>query len=237
MPLNKLELTGRARTHVIEPPGLSCLMHPAAAAAFQAMRESAARSGIVLEVASGYRHFDRQRQIWNAKFSGERPVLDAAGRPVDVTRLGDAQRVETLLLWTALPGASRHHWGTDFDVIDRAAMPEGYTVRLVTEEYAAGGLFAPLSTWLDCNIRRFGFFRPYETGRGGVRPEPWHLSYAPVAKAALAALDVDTLAEAIRGHDVHGEAAILARMPRIHRHHVRGVDRPPRMRSRWARLP
>lgn len=236
MALSKLELTGRARTHVIEPPGLSCLMHPAAAAAFLAMREAAARSGIVLEVASGFRHFDRQRQIWNAKFRGERPVLDAAGKPVDVNQLADAQRVETLLLWTALPGASRHHWGTDFDVIDRAAMPEGYTVRLVTDEYAADGLFGPLSAWLDCNMRRFGFFRPYDTGRGGVRPEPWHLSYAPVAKAALAALDVGTLAEAVGGHDVLGEATVLARLPRIHRRYVQEVDRPPRMRSRWARL-
>ena len=29
----------------------------------------------------------------------------------------------------------------------------------------------------------FGFYRPYASDRGGVQPEPWHLSYAPVARA------------------------------------------------------
>lgn len=235
--MNALELTGRARTHVVEPPGLQGLMHPDAAAAFLAMREAAARSGIVLEAASAFRHFDRQRQIWNAKFRGERPVLDATGQPLDLAPLGEARRVEAILTWTALPGASRHHWGTDLDVIDRAAMPEGYAVRLEAAEYAPDGLFGPLTSWLDRNIRRFGFFRPYVSGRGGVRPEPWHLSFAPIAKPALAAFGVGLLAEAIRGQDVLGEATILARLPRIHRRYVQTVDRAPRMRSRWARSP
>ena len=235
--MNALELTGRARTHVIEPPGLHCLMHREAVPAFVAMRQAAARAGIVLEAASAFRHFDRQREIWNSKFRGERQVLDAKGHPADVGRIDEAKRVELILLWTALPGASRHHWGTDFDVIDRAALTEGYTVRLDAAEYAPGGPFGPLTAWLDRHMRRFGFFRPYASGRGGVRPEPWHLSYAPLARPALAALDVGTLEDAIRGRDVLGESTILARLARIHRKYVRMVDRAPRMRSRWARLP
>ena len=235
--MNALELTGQARTHVVEPPGLQCLMHPDAASAYLAMRESAARSGIVLDAVSAFRHFDRQRQIWNAKFRGERPVLDAKGQPVAVDSLTEARRVEAILLWTAVPGSSRHHWGTDLDVVDRAAMPEGYAVRLEAAEYAPDGLFGPLTAWLDRHMRRFGFFRPYVTGRGGVRPEPWHLSYAPVARSALAALDVETLAAAVRGHEVLGEATILSRLPRIYRRYVRTIDHAPRMRSRWARPP
>ena len=35
-------------------------------------------------------------------------------------------------------------------------------------------------------MHAFGFFRPYTTDRGGVAPEPWHLSYAPVAARAQA---------------------------------------------------
>jgi LAS superfamily LD-carboxypeptidase LdcB len=235
--MNALELTGRTRTHVVETGSPGVLMHPAAAAAFLAMCEAAARAGIALEAVSAFRHFDRQRQLWNAKYRGERPVLDAAGRPVDVDQLGSARRVETILLWTALPGASRHHWGTDLDVIDRAAIGDGYAPRLVTDEYGPAGPFGRLTAWLDGNMRRFAFFRPYATGRGGVRPEPWHLSFAPVARKALAELEVDMLAEAIRGHDVLGEAAILARLGRIHGRYVRSIDAPPRMRSRWARRP
>ncbi|NIM47861.1 MAG: D-alanyl-D-alanine carboxypeptidase family protein, partial [Gemmatimonadales bacterium] len=86
------------------------------------------------------------------------------------------------LRWSALPGASRHHWGTDLDVYDLAARPEGYEVELIPEEVDAGGMFGPLHEWLDGRIAAdaaFGFFRPYERDRQGVAPERWHLSYAP----------------------------------------------------------
>jgi hypothetical protein len=146
-------------------------------------------------------------------------------------------RVEAILLWSALPGASRHHWGTDLDVIDRAAMPPGYEVKLAADEYGPGGVFAGLGSWLDRHMRRYGFYRPYATGTGGVRPEPWHLSFAPVARPATRALDVATLADALRGQGVAGEREILGRLADIHARCVRGVDAPPRMRSRWARLP
>jgi LAS superfamily LD-carboxypeptidase LdcB len=235
--VNELELTGRARTHLTEPPGVHCLVHRDAAEAFLAMRAAAARVGIDLEAASAFRDFERQRQLWNAKFRGERPLLDAQGRPLDVTRLEEPQRIEAILLWTALPGASRHHWGTDLDVIDRAAVPTGYEVQLAADEYAPGAMFGRLGAWLEANMRHFGFFRPYASGKGGVRPEPWHLSFAPVARRALAAHEVTTLADALQGQEVLGLAAVLARLAQIHERYVRTIDAAPRMRSRWARLP
>ena len=66
-------------------------------------------------------------------------------------------------------------------------MPAGYKLQVVPAEYHAGGPFHRLTTWLDAHMHAFGFFRPYTTDRGGVSPEPWHLSYAPVAKRAQAA--------------------------------------------------
>lgn len=233
--MNPLELTGRARTHLVQPPGLSCWMQRDAAQAFAAMRVAAARDGIDLEPVSAYRDFERQRQLWNAKFRGERPLFDARGRAIDGSRLDAGRKVEVLLLWSALPGASRHHWGTDLDLVDRAAMPPGYAVQLTPAEYGRRGPFARLARWLDDRARRYGFFRPYATGRGGVRPEPWHFSYAPVARGALAALDLPTLADALQGAEVLGMEAIQERLPWIHERYVRTIDRPPRMRSRWAR--
>jgi len=235
--VNPLELTGRARTHLTEPPGAHCLLHRDAADAFLALREAAMHAGIELEAASAFRDFERQRQLWNAKFTGERPLLDAAGRALDTASLDEAQRVEAILLWTALPGASRHHWGTDLDVIDRVAVAPGYEVQLTAAEYAPGGPFGRLNRWLDENMRHFGFFRPYATGRGGVRPEPWHISYAPVSRQALRELDLVTLAEALQGQEVLGLEAIVQRLPGIHERYVQTVDTAPRMRSRWARLP
>ena len=110
-----------------------------------------------------------------------------------------AERVDAILWWSALPGASRHHWGTDFDVMDARAMPAGYKLQVVPAEYLAGGPFHRLTTWLDAHMHAFGFFRPYTTDRGGVSPEPWHLSYAPVAQRAQAALSVDGAARGAGG--------------------------------------
>jgi LAS superfamily LD-carboxypeptidase LdcB len=234
--MNPFELTGRARTHLTEPPGARCLVHRDAAEAFLAMREAAMQAGIELEAASAFRDFERQRQLWNAKFTGDRPLLDASGRMLDTNSLDEPQRVEAILLWSALPGASRHHWGTDIDVIDRSAMAPGYDLQLMPEEYAPGGPFGRLNSWLDENMRHFGFFRPYATGRGGVRPEPWHLSYAPVSRQAVKDLDLSTLADALQGQEVLGIVSIVERLPAIHERYVRTVDAAPRMRSRWARL-
>lgn len=234
--MNPLELTGRARSHLIEVGRPDCLLQREAAAAFCAMRDAALGAGIALEAASAFRDFARQRDIWNAKFRGERPLLDAAGRPLGTATLDEAHRIDAILLWTALPGASRHHWGTDLDVIDRRALPAGHRVQLVRNEYAPGGVFEALTAWLDRHMRRYGFYRPYTAASRGTAPEPWHLSFAPVARRAEQQLDATMLAAAVRGNGVLGEARVLERLPEIHARFVRGAARPPRMRSRWAKL-
>jgi LAS superfamily LD-carboxypeptidase LdcB len=212
------------------------MLHRAAVRPFLAMREAAALAGFDLVPVSSFRDFGRQRAIWNAKFRGERPALDRAGKPVDMTTLGPGARVEAILLWSALPGASRHHWGSDVDVTDGTPTAAGYVPKLEVDEYRDGGPSAALSAWLGANMRRFGFYRPYTRRGRGVQPEPWHLSYAPVARPALAKMSVRLLAEAIRGADVEGEAEILARLPAIRERYLLDVDAPPRMRSRYARL-
>jgi LAS superfamily LD-carboxypeptidase LdcB len=234
--LNGRQLTGRDRGHLVALEAPQCELHAAAVRPFLALREAAARAGFDLVPVSSFRDFARQRAIWNAKFRGERPALDRNGRPVDMAALDEGARVETILLWSALPGASRHHWGSDIDVAEGGALARGYRPRLELEEYRRGGPFAALSAWLGGNMRRFGFYRPYTRRGRGVQPEPWHLSYAPVARPALARMSVRLLADAIAGAGVEGEAAILARMPSIRERYLLDVDAPPRMRSRWARL-
>ena len=212
------------------------MLHNAAVRPFLAMREAAMRAGFELAPVSSFRDFERQRLIWNAKYRGERQLLDRRSRPVRVSALAPGARVETILLWSALPGASRHHWGSDIDVADGSVIAAGYEPRLEVEEFRRGGPFAALSAWLADNMRRFGFYRPYTRRGRGVQPEPWHLSYAPVSRPALQRMTVRLLAEAIAGNGVAGEAEILARLPEIRERYVLGVDAPPRMRSRFARL-
>ncbi len=226
-PFGALELTGRARTHVVELTGLRCVLHPEVVGPWLALRAAADRAGIDLVPGSSFRDFEQQLRIWNAKFRGKRALLDPAGEPLDAAALDEVGRVEAILHWSALPGASRHHWGTEIDVIDAAVLPAGQRPALVPAEYAEGGIFARLGAWLDAYAGEFGFFRPYDIYRGGVQPEPWHLSFAPVAQQAQALLTPSLLAEALSGADLAGREVVLARLGDIHARYVRAVAAPP----------
>jgi LAS superfamily LD-carboxypeptidase LdcB len=107
------------------------------------LRESCAAGGIDLQIVSGFRDFDAQLRIWNMKYRGERPLYDREGNVREHASLDAPQLVEAILCWSALPGASRHHWGSDIDVIDRAAMPENYRLRLLPDEFEPGSDFLP----------------------------------------------------------------------------------------------
>lgn len=224
--MNALELTGRARSHVVELPEPRCTVHRDVVAPLLALVAAArAEAGIELAPVSAFRDFERQLRIWNEKYRGERPLLDRAGRPLDAGQLGADERIDAILAWSALPGASRHHWGSDIDVIDRAALPAGYRPQLVPDEYASGGVFARLEDWLAGALPRFGFYRPYARDRGGVQPEPWHLSFATVARPAVAALTVDVMREAIEGAAnegavIEGRARVLERIGEIRARYV-----------------
>ena len=63
--------------------------------------------------------------------------------------------------------------------------------------------------------------------RGGVAVEPWHLSYAPVATAAIEALTLPVLRRAIADSDVLGKSYVLERLPEIYTRFILAVDAPP----------
>jgi LAS superfamily LD-carboxypeptidase LdcB len=219
-------LTGRADTHIREVPALGARLHAQAIDAVNALREAAARAGHDLAIVSSFRDFSRQSGIWNRKFRGEQAVLDREGRPLEITAMNGPERVRAILLWSALPGASRHHWGTDFDVYDRAAVPQAFRPELTVAEYTGSGPFVRLDAWLGANLGNYGFFRPYRTDRGGVHPEPWHLSYAPVSVPALRSLTLEVLTAALAESDLEGREHVLAGLPEIHDKYVVSVDDP-----------
>ena len=232
-PLSPLELTGRASTHVVEAADLGCLLHPCTAEALRALRAAAAFDGIDLMPVSGFRDFSRQLAIWNGKFRGDRALLDSYGVALDVTQLSVWERVAAIMVWSALPGASRHHWGSDCDLIDtralaaaRARSPE-VGVELVSENYASGGCYAKMSAWLDRHMHAYGFYRPYDEDRGGVRPEPWHVSFAPVAVPALSAMSAQLLADALSAVELAGGAVVATQLVPIFERFVVAVAPAP----------
>jgi LAS superfamily LD-carboxypeptidase LdcB len=221
-----LELTGRARTHVRQYAQPRFAARPEVAAAFLAMRAAAARDGIDMVPIASWRPIEAQVRNWNRKFAGEATLYDCDGRPRDHAVLAPEAIVRAILAWTGLPGATRRHWGTDIDVFDRAAQPPGYRTKLLPDEARADGVYARLHAWLDVHAARFGFFRPYRTRRGGMCPAPWHLSHAPSAAAAQAALHVDMVARAVRASDLLGRDLVLEMLPTLFRDHVLNVDGP-----------
>ncbi len=225
--LNDLELTGRARTHVVQRDELRAAIHAAALEPFLAMQADAAREGIAIGVTSAFRDFAAQQAIWDRKFRGERPLYDATGCVRAHAELSTSELIEAIACWSAIPGASRHHWGSELDVIDLAAMPEGYRVQLLPGEVAPGGVFHVLHQWLAANMVRYGFFCPYRTFRGGVFPEAWHLSYALVSLPALEALTPVLLGDAIRASDMLGKDYVLERIADLHTRYVANIDAAP----------
>ncbi|MGA2189721.1 MAG: M15 family metallopeptidase [Steroidobacteraceae bacterium] len=224
--MNALELTGQARSHVVAVPEPPCTLHAHAVTPFLKLRRAAEAAGFDLKPVSSFRDFERQLSIWNAKFSGERPLYDAAGRALDAARLKPAERIGAILRWSALPGASRHHWGSDVDLVDANAVAPDYQFQLTVEEFAVGGPFAPLADWLDAHAARFGFFRPYRGVLSGVQAEPWHFSFAPVAERARRALTAPVLRAALAAAPLLGKEQVLARLEALHARYVAAIDWP-----------
>ncbi len=107
-----------------------------------------------------------------------------------------------ILRWSAIPGCSRHHWGTDIDVYDAASVTPDYSIQLTTAECTATGPFTAMHNWLDDALTGSQFFRPYTLDIGGIAPERWHLSYAPAAARYEQLLDETRLIDWIMSQDI-----------------------------------
>jgi LAS superfamily LD-carboxypeptidase LdcB len=224
--VNDAELTGQARTHIAAVADPECLLHAQVVAPFLNLRRAALAEGIDLAATSSFRDFGRQLAIWNGKFSGARPMFDASGSKLDAATLTPRERIDAILLWSALPGGSRHHWGTDLDLVDRRLSEAGYQIRLTPEEFAPGGPFARLNRWLDAHAPRFGFFRPFQGVRSGVQPEPWHFSFAPIAEKARQRLSPLVLRNAIVDAPLLGKDVVLGSLEELHARYVAAIDLP-----------
>jgi len=219
--------TGSTETHLVTletrvPDDLVVQVHKQVVSPLVELQAAALKAGFELRVCSGFRSFERQLQIWNGKISGMRAVMDPFGHPLDIKALSPWRQVQAILRWSALPGASRHHWGTDFDVYDARAMPEGYQIQLVPDEVQESGLFAPMHNWLDNYLAstQSPFYRPYEKDTGGIAPERWHLSYRPLAEQYASLLDRSILEERLQRSDMLLLEVVLEHLDEIMQRYI-----------------
>jgi zinc D-Ala-D-Ala carboxypeptidase len=145
-------------------------------ASFKEMQRSAAKNGIRLRIISATRTFNDQKRIWENKWNAKTPVSTDTGeflpkpnsRSDNLTR---EQRALRILEFTAMPSASRHHWGTDFDLNN------------VNSSYWETAKGRKEFAWLSANASTFGFCQVYSGDRqNGYKEEKWHWSFLPLAQ-------------------------------------------------------
>ena len=170
-PLPDSLLLGR---YSLEMSGEDFQLQPAAATAFESMRVAALKDSIVIKVVSSFRDYATQKRIWNRKY--ER--FTAEGLPPEAA-------IEKIIEYSTLPGTSRHHWGTDIDLVLGDVEVEGDI--LLEEHFHQGGPYEKLRLWMEKNASVFGFILAYtnEEERKGFHYEPWHYSYAPLSISYL----------------------------------------------------
>ncbi len=122
-------------------------------------------------VQSSTRNFFDQKNIWDGKWNGTITVMNVS---LNKTIKDPLKRALEILKYSSMPGTSRHHWGTDFDL------------NVLDNRYYETGEGKVLYRWLRENAGRFGFCQPYTAGRSsGYNEEKWHWSYKPLAVVFL----------------------------------------------------
>ncbi|NIH04943.1 M15 family metallopeptidase [Providencia rettgeri] len=213
-------LTGRSTDHLVTLGGSHRLQFNATKA-FLTMQQTATKAGFKLQSASAFRDFSRQQLIWNEKFTGLRPVLDTHSQPLDISQLSEGELCEAILHWSALPGASRHHWGTEIDVYDPLRIPTGQTLQLEPWEYEAGGYLAELNDWLTENMSTFDFYRPFTAIDAGVAYEPWHISYWPLAHEAEQLLTPEVIKQVLQQEEIYGKNWLINNLNYVFERYIR----------------
>ena len=163
--------------------------------AMEKMRKAALLDGIKIKVVSGFRDFERQKQIWNRKFK----------KFTTENNLSDLEAIKEIIRFSTIPGTSRHHWGTEIDVIDEDFKNEKNL--LISKKYEEGGIFEKLKKWMDNNSQKFGFYLTYDDNinRKGFEYEPWHYSYLPESKRYLKSFLKIDIVEIISKVDIEGK--------------------------------
>lgn len=144
-------------------------LHKETFEAFKLMYDQAKADGIELRIISGFRSFDQQKFIWESKWNGNRTSSGIQANTISDPML----RAQHIMLYSAMPGTSRHHWGTDIDI--NSVSLAYFRTEKGKREY----------DWLLKNAKKFGFCQPYRgkgiERTGGHEDEPWHWSYVPLA--------------------------------------------------------
>ena len=136
--------------------------------AYKKMHEAALADSVQLIITSGHRTFFEQVCEWELRWNNPR---------TDSIFENEVDKARFLLQYRAMPGTTRHHWGTDIDLnsfeLSYYQSKEGIKVY----------------NWLKEHAATYGFFQPYtpldDKRPKGYNEEKWHWSYQPLSRLML----------------------------------------------------
>lgn len=228
MAISFQQYLGLDSAHLVEfqrqDGGANLLIEQRALEAFRALQADAASQGFTIEACSAYRSFERQAMLFGAKFLGQRPILDRNEQVITEPITDPVRRMEAILVFSAMPGFSRHHFGSDLDIYAPNLLPQGQSLQLTYHEYLPGAYFYELGQYLQENLSRFDFANPYtrapqasaqhdgepeskqavssSLAQPQVGYEPWHISYLPAAAPYLKAYDMAVALDYVSKQDL-----------------------------------
>ena len=184
------EIIGKKRPQLF---GKGYQLRKAAADAFENMKKDALMAGVDIFSVSSHRSFDHQKKNWNNKY--DRFTTEGSAPEEAISRI---------IEYSTIPGTSRHHWGTDIDIVDGSKDVSGD--RLLPELFNPGKPYGVLKKWLNQNADKYGFEEVYtnKPNRKGFKYEPWHYSYEPLSKSYLKKYMSVGFKKLLQGLDVNG---------------------------------
>ena len=184
-------LTGKGNPPMV---GKSYKLRKEVAENLEKMIHKAKKEGFSPQIISSYRSYSHQKRIWDNKY-------------IKFTReekLSPEKAIEKIIEYSTIPGTSRHHWGTDFDIVDGS---KGIVDNPLHEKhFNKNGIYHEFKLWLNENAESFGFYEVYtkHEDRKGFYYEPWHFSYLPTSCKMLREFIEQNLINIIQNSDIQG---------------------------------
>lgn len=229
------QVTGADESHLVDIE--SHRLEQQTASAYVELKKAASNNDIGLRIASGFRSLERQLSIWNRKWRGELALRNKSGDVINPNTLSNNEKLWAILHWSALPGGSRHHWGTDLDVYDPRPFDADNNLQLdlVPGEYVhESGPCYRMWQWLTQHAHEHGFFFPYARYQGGVAQEPWHLSYRAASSQCQKLLSLEVLEGTISALDIEGKPCILDNLQTIKKQYIDTITEDDGWTNIWC---
>ncbi|MAD96240.1 MAG: D-alanyl-D-alanine carboxypeptidase [Flavobacteriaceae bacterium] len=166
--------------------------------AYVKMYVAAIKEGIELKILSGTRNFYEQKWIWERKWKS-------------YSNLKPKDRAIKILEYSSMPSTSRHHWGTDLDLVS------------LSPKFFKSTKGQKVHNWIQNNANRYGFYQVYtsDPNRKGYQEEPWHWTYLPLSQAYLQAYNKEVDYGDFKGF----QGSRLAKELKVIDHFVNGVNK------------